>query len=193
MHRLAATQPVVLDLEEEAIECVVERVAGDEATLAPVAAADAGYIPRLGRAAALVFSSGAGDRARVRGAVHRAAGEGRLRFVAGTGADLPRRRQAARAGVDLAVELAPIESEEPARRLRTSDVSLGGLGVRLGDWALAEGALVRFALEPAAAPPIRGTARVMRTGAPAAGLVIEEMAPADRARLAALLIASRAA
>jgi PilZ domain len=191
MRRLAATQPVVLDLEEEAIECVVERVAGDEATLAPVAAADAGYIPRLGRAAALVFSSGAGERARVRGAVHRAAGEGRLRFVAGAGADLPRRRQAARAGVDLAVEL--VERDGPARRLRAHDVSIGGLGVRVGDWTPAEGALVGFALELPAAPAIRGTARVARVAGGAAGLEIAEIAPADRARLAAFLIARRAA
>src|SRR4051794_29883704 len=106
MRRLAASQPVVLDLEEEAIECVVEAAAGDEATLAPVAAADAAYIPTPGRAAALVFAAGGdGARTRVRGAVHRAPGEARLQFVAGGGGDLPARRQAARAGVDLAVEI----------------------------------------------------------------------------------------
>src|SRR3954467_2194106 len=60
MRRLAVSQPVVLDLEEEAIQCVVEATAGDEATLAPVAAADAGYIPSLGRTAALVFAAGGG-------------------------------------------------------------------------------------------------------------------------------------
>lgn len=194
MRRLAVSQPVVLDLEEEAIECVVEAVAGDEATIAPLTAADAGYIPRLGRVAALVFAArDGGDRVRVRGAVHRAPAEGRLRFVPGAGADLPARRQAARAGVELETELEAIDGSDPPRRVATIDVSIGGLGVRVGDWAPAEGALLRFALELPAAPPIRGTARVLRVGAGVAGLAIADIAPADRARLAAFLIASRAA
>ena len=192
MLRLAANQPVVLDLEEEAIECVVEAVAGAEATIAPVAAADAGYIPRLGRAAALVFAEGGGDRTRVRGAVRQAAGEGLLTFVAGTGADLPARRQAARAGVDLPVEILLVEGGEPLR-LRATDVSIGGIGVRVGAWTPAEGERLSFALELPAAAPIRGIARVLRVAAGVAGVEIAEMAPADRARLAAVLIASRAA
>src|SRR3954454_366291 len=98
MRRLAAKQPVVLDLEEEAIERMVEDVSGDEATLAPVAAADAGYITRLGRGAGGVFAAaGGGGRTRVRGAVHRAAGQGRLCFVAGGGSGLPAARQGDRA------------------------------------------------------------------------------------------------
>jgi hypothetical protein len=193
MRRLSVTQPVVLDLEEEAIECVVEAVAGEEATLAPLAAADAGYIPRLGRAAALVFAGDGGARARVRGAVHRGTADGRLRFVAGGGSELPARRQAARADVALEAELEPVGAGEPARRVATSDVSIGGIGVRVGDWAPAEGALLRFALELPAAPPIRGTARVLRVVAGVAGLEIAEIAPADQVRLAAFLIASRAA
>src|SRR3954471_2427689 len=121
MRRLSPPQPVVLDLAEEAIGCVVDAGGGDRAPLRPLAAADAGYIPRLGRAAALVFAvDGRCDR--VEGAVHRAQAEGMLRFLAGAGADLPARRQAHRAGVDLSVELG-----DPARRLRTTDVSLGGV------------------------------------------------------------------
>src|SRR4051794_12128704 len=193
MRRLAIRQPVVLDLEEEASECVVESVTGDEATIAPVAAADAGYIPRLGRSAALVFPDASGARARVRGAIHRAPAEGRLRFIAGAAADLPARRQTARAGVALDVEIAPDDAGEPPRRVRTTDVSIGGIGVSLGDWAPAEGARVRFALELPAAPPIHGTGQVLRVTGGVAGLAIAHMAPADRARLAASLIASRAA
>lgn len=192
MRRLVANQPVVLDLEEEAIECVVEATAGDEATLAPVAAADAGYIPRLGRTAALVFAAAdGGERTRVRGAVHRAAAEGLLTFVSGAGSDLPARRQAARAGVDLPVDLEP--AGEPARRLATTDVSIGGIGVRIAGWRPVGGEHVRFALELPAAPPIRGTAVVLRVAEGVAGLAIEDIAPVDRARLAAFLIASRAA
>ena len=193
MRRLSLSQPVVLDLEEEAIECVVEAIAGEETTIAPLAAADAGYIPSLGRAAALVFAGDGGARVRVRGAVHRAPADGRLRFVAGGGAELPARRQAARAGVALEALLEPVDAAEPARRVPTSDVSIGGIGVRVGDWAPAEGALLRFALDLPAAPPIRGTARVLRIAGGVAGLEIAEIAPADRARLAAFLIASRAA
>jgi hypothetical protein len=193
MRRLAVSQPVVLDLEEEAIECVVEAVVGDEATIAPLAAADAGYIPSLGRAAALVFAGDGGERARVRGAVHRAPAEGRLRFVAGGGSELPARRRAARAGVELQTELEAVDDGAPVRRFATTDVSIGGIGVRVGDWALTEGALLRFALELPAAPPIRGTVRVLRVGEGIAGLAIAEIAPVDRARLAAFLIASRAA
>src|SRR3954466_6166470 len=114
MRRLSPAQPVVLDLAEEAIECVVGAAADDEATLRPLAAADAGYIPRLGRAAALVFAVD-GRRGRVEGAAHPTDAEGMLRFLAGGGAGLPARRQAARAGVELAVEVG-----EPGRRLRTT-------------------------------------------------------------------------
>lgn len=193
MRRLTVSQPVVLDLEEEAIECVVEALAGDEATIAPLTAADAGYIPRLGRAAALVFAArDGGDRVRVRGAVHRAPAQGRLRFVAGAGRDLPARRQAARAGVELPTQLEALDTGEPAHHVATTDVSIGGIGVRLGEWAPAEGTLLRFALELPAAAPIRGTARVLRVAGGVAGLAIAEIAPADRARLAAFLIASRA-
>ena len=193
MRRLAVTQPVVLDLEEEAIDCVVEAIAGDEATLATVATADAGYIPSLGRPAALVFAGPGGARARVRGAVHRAADKGRLRFVVGGGTDLAARRQAPRADVALEAELEPVDAGAPARRVTTCDVSIGGIGVRVGDWAPAEGELLRFALELPAAPPIRGTAEVLRVAGGVAGLAIVDIAPADRARLAAFLIASRAA
>jgi PilZ domain len=186
MRRLSPSQPVVLDLAEEAIECVVEAVSGDEATLRPLAAADAGYIPSLGRAAALVFTH-ASRRARVEGAVRPGAAEGRLRFAAGAGADLAARRQTARAGVDLAVELG-----DEGLLLRTTDVSLGGLGVRAGGWAPPVGATLAFALELPAAPPIRGRARVLRVVEGVAGLEFAAIAPDDRTRLAVFLIAARA-
>jgi hypothetical protein len=180
---------VVLDLEEEAIECVVESVAAAETTIAPVVAADAAYIPSLGRAAALVFGSGAG-RARVDGAVHRGA-EGRLRFVLGAGADLPARRQTARTGVELAVAVVDPAGGD-ARHLMTSDVSLGGLGIRTEDWAAAVGDVVSIAIELPAAAAIRGTARVLRVANGVAGLEFADIAATDRGRLAAFLIASRA-
>ena len=188
MRGLSPTQPVVLDLEEEAIDCVVESVSPTETTIAPVVAADAAYIPSLGRAATLVFGSGAG-RARVDGAVHRG-GAGRLRFVAGAGGDLPARRQTARTGVELDVVVVPGGGD--SRRLMTSDVSLGGLGVRTEDWAPEVGDVVSVAIELPAAAAIRGTARVLRVAAGVAGLEFADIAATDRGRLAAFLIASRA-
>ncbi|HEX2105581.1 MAG TPA: PilZ domain-containing protein [Solirubrobacteraceae bacterium] len=194
MRGLAEGQPAMLDLAEEAIDCRVAAVAGDEATLVPLAAADAAYIPSLGRAAGLVFES-AGERVRIRGAVHRHRQEDRLRFVAGGGAGLPARRRAARAVADLAVEVTPIgERGEPAgeaRRLRTCDVSIAGVGIRVGEWAPGRGELLELRMELPAGPPITVTARVLRVEAGVAGLELADVAPVDRARLAAYLIAGR--
>jgi hypothetical protein len=196
VRRLAEGDLVVLDLAEEAIECHVTAVAGDEATLAPLAAADAAYIPSLGRAAALVFDSD-GARVRVRGAVSRAPEEGRLRFLAGRGADLPQRRQAARAYAEVAVELTPLDqSGEPAgqvRRLKTTDVGIGGVGVRVGDWAPARDELFDLSLDLPDGAPLSATARVLRVADGVAGLELAHVAPPDLARLAAFLIARRAA
>jgi hypothetical protein len=191
MRRLAAQQPVVLDLEEEAIECVVEAVAGESVTLAPVMAADAAYIPSLGRAAALVFGGGA-ERARIAGAVRRAGAEGRLDFVAGAGTNLPARRQTARVGIELPVRVsAPGEPGEPLS-LMTSDVSLGGLGVELAGFAPREGATLEVSIELPAGPPVRATATVLRVAHGVAGLAFTDIAATERGRLAAFLIASRA-
>jgi len=194
MRRLTPSQPVVLDLEEEAIDCVVAAVEGDgEATLAPVEAADAAYIPSLGRAAALVFAEGgSSETRRVIGAVHRAADPGRLRFVAGAATGLPARRQTARAGVELEVELSGPDAGGEPRRLLTTDVSLGGLGVRLVDWSPAPEATLDVALELPEAEPVRGAARVLRVASGVAGLAFTEITAAERGRLAAFLIASRA-
>jgi hypothetical protein len=194
MRRLTPSQPVVLDLEEEAIDCVVAAVDGDaEATLTPVEAADAAYIPSLGRTAALVFAEGGpSETRRITGAVHRAADPGRLRFLAGAGIGLPARRQTARAGVELTVALSgPGAGDEP-RRLLTTDVSLGGLGVRLAGWVPEPDATLEVALELPEAEPIRGTARVLRVANGVAGLAFSDITAGERGRLAAYLIASRA-
>jgi len=190
MRRLVPSQPVVLDLEEEAIECVVEQVLGDEVAIAPVAAADAAYIPSLGRAAALVFGSGAA-RTRVRGAVMPGNERGRLRFVAGRGTGLPARRQTARAGVALTVDVTLPDDSGPSLHLATVDISLGGVGVRREDWAPAAGTVVGVAIALPGAPPIRGMARVLRVTEEVAGLEFTDIAAIERGRLAAFLIATR--
>jgi c-di-GMP-binding flagellar brake protein YcgR len=196
MRRLAEGQPAVLDLTEEAIDCRVVAIAGDEATLAPLAAADAAYIPTLGRAAALAFDS-AGARVRIRGAVHRHREEDRLRFIAGGGAGLPARRRATRAAADLAVEATPVgaagEPAGEAHRLRTTDVSIAGIGVRVGDWPVPTGELLELRIELPAGPPVAATARVLRRSEGVAGLEFSQVAPVDQARLAAFLIAGRVA
>ena len=192
MRRLAPSQPVVLDLEEEAIECVVELVSGDEVSIAPVTPADAAYIPSLGRAAALVFGAGA-SRTRVRGAVMPGNEPGRLRFVAGRGSGLPARRQTARAGVALTVGVTLPDDPGEALNLATVDISLGGVGVRREDWAPAVGTVVDVAIALPGAPPIRGVARVLRVTEEIAGLEFTDIAAIERGRLAAFLIATRGA
>ena len=194
LRGLAEGAAVVLDVGEEAIACRVDAAAGDEVTLAPRMAADAAYIPSLGRAAVLAFAA-AGRRARVAGAVRPGPAPGVLRFAAGQDAGLPPRRRAARVGIELAVELTLLdaggEQAAPPRRLRTSDLSLGGLGVRAEGWALPEGALLRHSLELPDPPPLRGTSRVLRAEGGVVGLELIGISAADRSRLASLLIAQR--
>lgn len=191
MRRLKVGRPAILHLEEEEISCRAEAVADDGATLAPRAAADAGYIPSLGRAATLAFDAD-GERVRVTGAVRRAPEPGRLRFTAGEGHTVPQRRQAARVGIELALELTVLGDDgrpvgDP-RTVMTTDVSLGGIGARIGDWALTPGALVAFGLELPTGPPIAGTALVLRAGDGDAGLELAHVTSEDRARLATFLI-----
>ncbi|MEA2321753.1 MAG: hypothetical protein QOD81_1603 [Solirubrobacteraceae bacterium] len=193
LGRLGELQAVVLDVGEEAIDCRVAVVLADQATIEPVSAADASYIPSLGRAATLVFDV-RGAKVRVPGAVRRGPLEGQLRFKAGGGEALPRRRRAPRVGAEVAVEVTPLgddgEPAAPSQRLQTSDVSLGGVGVRVGSWSAAIGAVVSLALE-LPGPPMTATARVMRLDDGIAGLELTKITPADRARLAAFLIAQR--
>jgi hypothetical protein len=193
LHRLAERQAVVLDVGEEAIDCRVAVPRGDEVTIEPVSAADASYIPSLGRAATLVFDL-RGETVRVPGGVRRGPLEGQLRFRSGAGTALPRRRRAPRVGAEVAVELTPLGDDgEPAGapyRAQTSDVSLGGLGVRVNAWAPQIGALVAVSLALPGAP-MTATARLMRVDDGIAGLELTMVTPADRARLAAFLIAQR--
>jgi hypothetical protein len=64
--------------------------------------------------------------------------------------------------------------------------------VRVDDPPLAAGEALSFTLELPAAPPVRGTARVLRVAGGIAGLEFAAIAPDDRSRLAAFIIASRA-
>ena len=189
MRGLSPSQPVVLDLEEEAIDCVVESVSATETTIAPVVAADAAYIPSLGRAAALVFGSGAG-RGRVDGAVHRGARAACDSWPAPAGTCPPAvRRRAPGSSWRSSWSRAAAATRGG---LMTSDVSLGGLGIRTEGWVPAVGDVVSVAIELPAAAAIRGTARVLRVAGGVAGLEFADIAATDRGRLAAFLIASRA-
>jgi PilZ domain len=193
LRRLRDRQPVVLDLEEEAIECTVANVAGGEATLEPVSAADAGYIPSLGRAAALVFAGDDGGRVRVAGAVRRGPDAGTLRFAAGAQSGLPARRRTPRTTAELPIAISSAAPSAEVHRLVACDVSLGGVGVRAEAWAPPVGELVAVAIELPAAAPIRGAARVLRVEDGVAGLEWVGLSLTERARLAAFLLASRAA
>ncbi len=193
-RRATVGQVVVVDVGEETIECRVEAVADDGLTLAPLAEADAAYIPSLGRAATLLFSI---PRRRVRtgGAVRPGDAPGRLTFAPGAAAGLPQRRRAARAGIELPVELTLLgDGGAPAgapQALTTTDAGLGGLGVRVGAWSPPLGALLRLALTLPGGMEVTGTARVLRVEDGIAGLELDQMTPMDRTRLAALVLAGR--
>ena len=195
LRRVTVGQVVVVDVGEETIDCRVLALAGAELTLAPVAAADAAYIPSLGRAATLLFGTG-GERLRIDGAVRPGEAPGRLSFTAGAAGDLPQRRRAARAGIELPVELTLLDDAgDPAGAPHTStttDASLAGLGVRVGAWSPAPGSRLAFALVLSDGSRVAGTARVLRVHAGVAGLELDHVTPADRTRLAALLLAGRA-
>jgi hypothetical protein len=195
LRRLLERQAVVLDVGEEAIDSRVAVVLPDQVTIEPVSVADASYIPRLGRAATLVFDI-RGETVRVPGGVRRGPLEGQLRFRAGGGEALPRRRRAPRVGAAVVVAITPLrEDGEPAgppERLQTTDVSLGGMGVRVGSWSAAIGAAASVSVDLPGGP-MTGRARVMRLDHGVAGLELTHVTPADRARLAAFLIAQRVA
>ena len=197
LDRLHDGQLVTLDLGEEEIGCHVEAVEGDDVLLSPVSVADAGYIPSLGRPGVLIYEIG-NERVRCAGAVRRGTRDGSLAFSAGD-ADLAPRRRALRVAATLQLELVPLSGRDgtspgPARRLRTSDASIVGLGVRVDEPPpLAIGATVGFTLELPDPSTVSGTARVLRTDDDTAGLEFLQMAPGDRARLAAFLLAGQAA
>lgn len=196
LRALAEGARVVLDVGEETIDCRVIAVGGDDATVAPVVAADTAYIPTLGRPAALVFAAG-GRRTRVPGVVRPGPGAEALSFSPGGGSGLPPRRRAARVRDDLPVALTLLgagdEPAEPPRRVRTIDLSVVGFGVRFAGPALPVRARLRFALELPDPPPIEGTVEVLRVADGLAGLEVVQIAPADRARLAAFLLGRRRA
>jgi PilZ domain len=190
MRGLPATgATATLNLGEEAIDCRVVAVAGHTATLEPYSPADAAYIPSLGRPAVLAFTGAAGERVRARGVVRRDLEEGRLRFLAGDPAGVPQRRRTARVAAELPVALEPAPGGE-RHGLVTNDVGLGGLGVRVGAWAPAPGAVIGFELSLPSPPPVAGTACVRRVECGMAGLEFAHIAPGDRARLAAFVIAA---
>ncbi|MBA3328285.1 MAG: PilZ domain-containing protein [Solirubrobacterales bacterium] len=196
LHRLIEDQAVVLDLGEEVINCRVVGVHGEDVVLAPLSVADAGYIPSLGRTGVLAFEAQDGHM-RLEGAVRPGERAGSLLFTADVGAGLPPRRRALRIDATLAIELVPLAehgaSAGRAMRLRTADVSLCGLGVRVGEPSLRTGALLGFTLELPGPSAISGTARVLRTDGDIAGLDLVRITPGDRARLAAFLLAGQAA
>ena len=186
--RPVALQPVVLDLEEEAIDCVVESVSATETTIAPVVAADAAYIPSLGRAAALVFGSGAG-RGRAAGAVHRGARAGCDSWPAPAGTCPPAVRRRAPGSAEVVVvarrrrRLAAADDErrQPRRpRHPHRGVGPGARGRRERRDRVARGG--RHPRDGARA------ARRRRRGRPR----VRRHRGTDRGRLAAFLIASRA-
>jgi c-di-GMP-binding flagellar brake protein YcgR len=142
-----------------------------------------------------VFSHG-GRLVMLRGAMYRATGEDDIRFAekalrSAPTASAEQRRKAARLPITLPATIAQLdESGErfgEERQLITKDISIGGFAVGTGVGSFPVGTLVRFDLVLTSGAMIGGTARVVRAASEMSGLRFEELAAADRVKLAGFL------
>jgi len=195
VKRLANDQVVALSVGDATVDCRVAALAGGEAALEALMPDEAKLLPAASAGASLVFSH-EGRLVMLRGAMYRANGEHDLRFAEKTIASAralvaEQRRKAARLPITLPATLRPLDVDgEPIgeeRQLITRDISIGGFAVATGVIGLAVGVRVWFELILTNGAMIGGTARVVRSASEMAGLSFEQIAPADRVRLAGFL------
>jgi hypothetical protein len=195
MKRLAVEQEVALSVGDATVDCRVAALSGGEAALAPLDPADSGLLPAASAGASLVFTHG-GRLVMLRGAMYRATGEDDIRFAekalrTAPTASAEQRRKAARLPITLPATIAQLDdSGEPfgeERQLITKDISIGGFAVGTGVGSFPVGALVRFDLVLTSGAMIGGTARVVRAASEMSGLRFEQLAAADRVKLAGFL------
>jgi c-di-GMP-binding flagellar brake protein YcgR len=136
----------------------------------------------------------------LRGAMYRAGGDADLRFGESSRPAAPaptaeQRRRAARVDVALLASITPLADDgTPAggeRQFLTRDMSLGGLGLSTGNVSLPSSALVRFTVTLPDLSQLGGTARVVRAVNGMCGLRFEDVAPADRVKLAGFLVSQK--
>jgi PilZ domain len=195
MKRLVTDQDVALSVGDVTVDCKVGELLGGEVALIPLDEDDSRTLPVASAGASLVFSHG-GRLVMLRGAMYRATGEDDIRFAEKTLRTAPtasaeQRRKAARLPITLPATIAQLdEAGEPfgeERQLITKDISIGGFAVGTGVGSFPVGALVRFDLVLTSGAMIGGTARVVRAASEMSGLRFEQLAAANRVKLAGFL------
>src|SRR3954471_3037600 len=195
MKRLVTDQDVALSVGDVTVDCKVGELLGGEVALVPLDEGESRLLPAASAGASLVFTHG-GRLVMLRGAMYRATGEDDIRFAEKTvrsaaAASAEQRRKAARLPITLPATLVQLdESGQPfgeERQLITKDISIGGFAVGTGVGSLPIGALVRFDIVLTSGAIIGGTARVVRAARERWGMRFEQLAPADRVRLAGFL------
>jgi hypothetical protein len=198
MKRLVADEVVGLSVGDTTVDCRVASVTGGEAALVPLRPGDATLLPAASSSATLVFTH-RGGLVMLRGAMYRAGDAADLRFgessrPASAGA-AEQRRRAARIDIGLLASVTVLRDDgTPAgdeRQFLTRDMSLGGLALNTGHATLSNGSLVRFTVTLPDLSQIGGTARVVRAVTGMCGVKFEEVAPADRVRLAGFLVSAQ--
>jgi hypothetical protein len=195
MKRLVNDQEVALSVGDVTVDCRVADLLGGEVALVPLEEGDSRVLPAASAGASLVFTHG-GRLVMLRGAMYRATSQDDIRFAEKTvrpaaTASAEQRRKAARLPITLPATIVQLdEAGEPFgedRQLITRDISIGGFAVGTGVGGLSVGAVVRFDLVLTSGAMIGGTARVVRAASEMSGLRFEQLAPADRVKLAGFL------
>ena len=192
MKRLTVDQEVALAVGDATIDCRVARLSGGAAALTPLDPDESGLLPAASAGASLVFTHG-GRLVMLRGAMYRVTGDEDLRFAETSGRSAAQtvaeqRRKAARLPITLPATIRQLDDDGAPfgeeRQLITRDISIGGFAVGTGVGAFSVGALVTFELILTSGAMLGGTARVVRAASEMSGLCFEQIAPADRVRLA---------
>jgi hypothetical protein len=195
MKRLVTDQDVALSVGDVTVDCRVAELLGGEVALVPLEEGESRLLPAASAGASLVFTHG-GRLVMLRGAMYRATSQDDIRFAEKTirpaaTASAEQRRKAARLPITLPATIVQLDDAgEPfgeERQLITRDISIGGFAVGTGVGGLSVGAIVRFDLVLTSGAMIGGTARVVRAASEMSGLRFEQLAPADRVKLAGFL------
>ena len=195
MKRLQQDLIVAISVGSTTVDYRVAGVSGGEASLEPLSASDGELLPAASAAATLVFSHG-GGLVMLRGAMYRV-GRDEIRFAESARAAqaAEQRRKAARLPITLPATMTRLDEQGALvgeqRKLVTRDLSLGGLGVATGVSGFPIGARLRFEIVLTDGVTLVGTGRVVRSAGELCGVEFEQLAPADRVRLAGFLAAQQ--
>jgi hypothetical protein len=199
MKRLLENEVVGLSVGETAVDCRVAALTGGEASLHALRPAEAKLLPPASAGATLVFTH-RGGLVMLRGAMYRGGSIDDLRFAEGsrsTTAVAEQRRRAARVEIGLLASVTALAAdgtpEGEEHQLITRDLSLGGLALDIGRAPLLNGTRLRFTVTLPDLTQVGGTGRVVRAAGSMCGVKFEDVAPADRLKLAGFLVARQGA